>query len=164
MTSVTSYDWDRKKRTPLRSVRPGDYFCFALPSGGFGAGMVISRVSIGHAVEIFDARVAEPRWSDEWREYPIAFREIIDSYSLFDRKKEGDWRIVASSVLEDRDTDRATWFAYGSPGDRVKVNLLGERSPCSEEEYDALPRYRPAGEKTVLAQFDSAPGRGSVTA
>jgi len=131
----------------------GDFFCFELEAGGFGCGRILAKVSLGHSVEIFSGVENSPDYTPAWLKKGVAFYDIVDSYSLFDKKKEGDWRVVASGNLDsDFDFD-AAFFGYGTRGDRQKVNLAGTRSPCDEEVYLTLPPYRPAGNKSIVAKF-----------
>ena len=139
----------------LRYINGGDFFCFELPDGkGYGCGRVVAKLSIGHAVEVYEGVEPLPQFSSGWFDKKVSFYEIIDSYSLFDRKKEGDWRILVTSCALSVDYDfDAAWFGYGTKGGRQKVNLAGSRFDCSEEEYASLPAFRPAGNKTILKKM-----------
>lgn len=155
---IRSFDWVDRKRTMLKKIMPGDYFCFELPGLiGFGCGRILAKVSLGHSAAFFSGVLAQPFFSTDWVG-EVSFFDIVDSYSLFDRKKEGDWRIVAGSDISEESFDFCSaWFGYGTLGDRQKVNLAGKKLPCSEEEYRLLPAYRPAGNKVILKRmgFDS---------
>lgn len=148
------FEWSDRKRTMLKKIVPGDYFCFELPgSSEFGCGRIIAKVSLGHSAVFFSGSLLQPSFPVDWIE-EISFFDIIDSYSLFDRKKEGDWRIVAAADISEESFDLCSaWFGYGTPGDRHKVNLAGKELPCSEEEYRLLPPYRPAGNKAILKKM-----------
>ncbi|QEO27253.1 Imm26 family immunity protein [Xanthomonas translucens] len=150
---IFKYGWDKKKRTMLRFIKPGDFFCFALPSGKFGAGRIIAKVSVGHSAEIYDSALDEPVFTEAWNGFAVYFYDVLDSYSLFDRKIEGDWRIVGNSNIKSRKIHEETFFGYGSSGSRTKVNLIGQRFECSEEEYKHLPPYRPAGNEDILEKI-----------
>ncbi len=150
---MIKYSWDKKKRTMLRFIEPGDFFCFSLPSGKFGVGRIISKVSVGHSAEIFDVELNEPIIPDDCSSWPTSFYEILDSYSIFDRKAEGEWRIVGNAEIDKNKIYKEIFFAYGSLGDRVKVNLLNQEFKCSEEEYKNLPSYRPAGGRVILRKM-----------
>ncbi|MBT0568172.1 Imm26 family immunity protein [Williamsia sp. CHRR-6] len=147
------YSWEKKKRTMLRFIKPGDFFCFLLPSGKFGCGRVISKVSVGHSAEFYPSPLDEPVLWENWANSGVSFYDVLDSYSLFDRRLEGDWRIVGSADIEEKKVYREVFFVYGSSGGRYKVNLMGQECECSEEEYRALPPYRPAGNANILSRM-----------
>lgn len=141
----------------LKSLLPGDRFAFEIAPGHYGQGTLIAKVSMGHSVEIHPGVVSDPNDMASWDEaIAPAFVEIIDSYSLFDRRREGDWqRIATDSAPPARDEHRSVAFAYGSPGDRYRVDVQGRTSAIDEDEFMRLPRYRPAGHKTIVARFAS---------
>ncbi|AXQ10024.1 Imm26 family immunity protein [Xanthomonas oryzae] len=153
MTDFLNYVWSKKKRTVLRSLKQGDFFCFFLSEGKYGFGRLIAKLSMGHSVEIFDIALNDPVVPGNWSKLSVDFYEVVDSYSLFDKKSEGDWRVVGYAELEVKQDYRCVFFGYGSKGDRNKVNLLGEKFSCDEEEYIKLPPYRPAGNKSILARM-----------
>lgn len=63
----------------------------------YGVGRIMTQNSLGHVAETFDKILTSPDVKS------LSFSRlgdpvILDSYSLFDRKLEGDWRIVAHQI------------------------------------------------------------------
>lgn len=59
------WGWDKKKRTMLRFIKPGDIFCFQYAENTYGFGRVLSRMDIGNIVEIFDFISDQPIISEK---------------------------------------------------------------------------------------------------
>lgn len=143
--------WAKKSRTMLRFVKPGDYFCFVVPDRGYGFGMIISDVTLGHSAKIYKKILSTPDITEEDTHSEIAFYCILDSYLLFDKKRFGDWRIVAHSD-EQITTDQyanAAHFCYGNTGNKRKVNLFGQEAKCTDDECRGLPAYMQDEDITV---------------
>lgn len=151
MTSGKKSGWNSKPRTLLRSIKPGDLFLFRLDDSKYGAGRIISHVSVGHVAEFFDVILDEPdlQGLDLARVKRLGRPVILDAYSLFDRKKEGDWQIVGHQedfVPQDVDD---VFFAYGVGPTRQKVDVFGKRTQVPAQEAEGLPLYSPMGDKDV---------------
>ncbi|MDB0566533.1 Imm26 family immunity protein [Ralstonia solanacearum] len=147
--------WEAKPRTMLRYVKPGDVFVFALGNGKYGVGRIISTVSLGHVAEFFDQVVVDPNVSAaevcEWKRLkrPV----ILDSYSLFDRKTEGDWRIVARQENFEPSAISDVFFTYGDGDGRRKVDVFENETPVSSGEARNLPFYSPLGDEDVKREI-----------
>lgn len=145
----------------LRFLRPGDRFAFEISPNRYGQGTLLAKTSLGHFAEFFPDVVSDPNDMSAWdNDVNPTFVDILDSYSLFDRRREGNWqRIATDAPVPERGVHRALAFGYGSPGDRYRVDMEGEETAIDEEDFARLPRYRPAGHKTIAARFDDDAGR-----
>ena len=150
MTVLTCSEWATAKRTRLRHIRPGDLFFFTVPGRGFGSGRIVARVSLGHTAEIFDPITVEPPRQfdpDTLTAHPPV---VIDSYSLLDRGREGDYRILAhDSEFDPGGRYDSVFFAFGAGPNRTRVDILGNRTAISEDEARHLPRYTPLGDARI---------------
>ncbi|WP_373565886.1 Imm26 family immunity protein [Microbulbifer okhotskensis] len=136
----------------LRFIKAGDIFCFQHTEATFVFGRISGRSSIGHIVEIFNLAKEEPTITE--RELNIATRAlapfIIDSYSLFDRKTEGEWRIIGRiKGFEPQDIDNI-FFVYGVEGLKRKIDFNDNDIAISDEEAEGVPRYSPRGHEQVI--------------
>ncbi|WP_235192721.1 Imm26 family immunity protein [Erwinia mallotivora] len=87
MKNFKLWAWDKKPRTMLRFIKPGDIFCFQLDDKKYGFGRIISKVSIGHSAEIFDHFSSSPGIDESALNLNNSlFLLILDTYSLFDKK------------------------------------------------------------------------------
>ncbi|WP_197326187.1 Imm26 family immunity protein [Ralstonia solanacearum] len=151
--------WEAKPRTMLRYIRPGDVFALALGGGKYGIGRIISTVSLGHVAEFFDRIVGDPDVSVVdvcgWRRLkrPV----ILDSYSLFDRKTEGDWRIVAHQENFEPRLVSDVFFTYGDGDGRRKVDVFDNETPVSASEARDIPSYSPLGDESVKREIFDVP-------
>ncbi|WP_337039804.1 Imm26 family immunity protein [Serratia marcescens] len=104
MGKLDFWGWEKKSRTMLRFIKPGDVFCFKLIDENYGFGRIISKVSIGHSAEIFDVFSKEPKVPDglfsnpQVGSHPI----ILDAYSLFDKKSlvSGELLVIRKGKLK----------------------------------------------------------------
>ena len=157
MSMLVCREWGAVKRTLIRYIRPGDVFCLTVQDRGYGYGRIIARVSIGHTAEIFDHFTAVPATRvDPESLRPAHPPVVIDSYSLFDRKSEGDYRIIA----HDRNFDSAgrydnTFFSFGVALHCKRVDVFGNTAPISEEDARSLPRYSPKGDRQLRELFSA---------
>ncbi|MCE0559024.1 Imm26 family immunity protein [Motilimonas sp. E26] len=144
------WGWDKKPRTMLRYIKPGDIFCFELKEETFalnlnrkvyGFGRIMTKMSLGHSAEIFDFFSTTPELKNDFeldcsRLMPPL---ILDSYSLFDRKIIGDWRIIGRQEDYLHSGDEDVYFLWGSKGLEKKTSLYGESSEATEEEVKKYP-------------------------
>lgn len=151
MPTKPTRPWDKKKRTALRSIQPGDLFLFGLDAGGYGLGRILSTVSLGHVVEFFAPILPEPDLAG--MDIDALSRHgqplIIDSYSLFDRKLEGDWRIVGSEAGFVPRQVEGLYFVYGDVTHLRKVDIHDQESPVDAASAAKLPPYSPNGHAQV---------------
>lgn len=90
MSDYKFWGWDKKPRTMLRFVKPGDIFCFKLDEDRYCFGRIITLMTVGHLSELFDIIKKSPGITE--LEISNARRIIepiiVDTYSLFDKKLE----------------------------------------------------------------------------
>lgn len=151
MNSIVHYEWDKKLKTKLNKVVPGDIFCFTLANGSYGVGRIMTRNSLGHVAELFETILCLPvvntlplkRSGD-----PV----ILDSCSLFDRKAEGDWRIVAHDNEYQAPLDEPIRFSYGVADNKRLVDIFDNETFLVGMEED-FPRYSPMGDEKIKKIF-----------
>ncbi|MGE8046190.1 phosphotriesterase [Pseudomonas monteilii] len=151
MNSIVHYEWHKKLKTRLNKVVPGDIFCFTLANGSYGVGRIMTRNSLGHVAELFETILCLPvvntlplkRSGD-----PV----ILDSYSLFDRKAEGDWRIVAHDNEYQAPLDEPIRFSYGVADNKRLVDIFDNETFLVGMEED-FPRYSPMGDEKIKKIF-----------
>lgn len=91
------WGWDKKPRTLLRYIDAGQIFCFKLEDNKFCFGRIMTYNNVGHIAEFFDYCSNTPEITKEIIESSERVAvEIISSYTLFDRKTEGEWRIIGN--------------------------------------------------------------------
>ena len=74
---------------------------------------------------------------------------ILDSYSLFDRKTEGEWRIIGRQENYTPQDAEDVYFAWGIGFDCKKSNIFNNTISISEEEWRSLPKLSPAGDWVI---------------
>ncbi|BDR57638.1 hypothetical protein XA3_00790 [Xylocopilactobacillus apicola] len=135
-------DWRKKPRTMLRFIKPGDIFSFQIEDNLFGFGQIIADSMMGHSAEIFNYFNSSPEIS---KDNIIGAKRLIspiilDSYTLFDKKLEGDWRIIGHEEnYNPKDID-GFFFKYGDPILK-KVDLLGSVTSTNAKEAEKYPYY-----------------------
>lgn len=77
---------------------------------------------------------------------------ILDSYSLFDRKAEGDWRIVAYDNEYQAPLDEPIRFSYGVADNKRLVDIFDNETFLVGMEED-FPRYSPMGDEKIKKIF-----------
>jgi len=144
MTTIKIHGWDKKVRTMIRFIKVGDIFLADLGNSLFAAGRILSKLNIGHGVEFFNLVLHEPQISIE--EIESAKRlcppVIIDSYWLFDRKIDCDWRIIGHETGFSVRPESDVYFSYGG-GRYWRVDIFGNEKEISEREADNFPPYTP---------------------
>ncbi|MFY1032469.1 Imm26 family immunity protein [Pseudomonas asiatica] len=149
--SIEIYDWDKKFKTSLRKIKSGDIFCFLLAPQKYGAGRIITQNSLGHVAEIFDKFLSSPVID------LVSFKRlgdpvILDSYSLFDRKAEGDWRIVAHELDYKPSSEESVRYVYGVADNVRLVDIFDNETPLVGSKRD-YPSYSPMGDEDVKEHF-----------
>ncbi|PIT60665.1 immunity 26/phosphotriesterase HocA family protein [Snodgrassella alvi] len=151
MSDFKLWDWDKKPRTMLRFIKAGDIFCFKLNEQRYCFGRIIIKFMVGHAAELFDNISNSPAISEAEIKQARRLIEpvILDSYSLFDRKSEGEWRIIGHQqnyVPTDMD---GVYFTYGVQQWCKKVDIWENEIPISEQEAESLPHVAPLGDEDI---------------
>lgn len=154
MNKIDLWDWDKKKRTMLRSIDIGDIVCFEITESKqkYGYGILIAKLDEGwFACKAFDIQHTDPNSITE-KEIMEAnqFGDIfiLDVYSTLDVKKHihnGEWRVVGhySGFKLSQDEINNTSFEYGSSGMKRKINLLGDEQEISDQEAESYLPYSP---------------------
>ncbi|HGY9627736.1 TPA: Imm26 family immunity protein [Pseudomonas putida] len=152
MNKLKTYDWDKRNRTSLRSIKSGDIFCFALSDQKYGVGRIMTQNSLGHVAEIFDKILTFPDVKS------LSFSRlgdpvILDSYSLFDRKLEGDWRIVAHQIDYEPPSEESIKFVYGVANNIKLVDIFDNETDLVGDK-DKYPDYSPVGDGEIKGYFN----------
>lgn len=151
MSDLTFFGWDKKPRTTLRAIKPGDIFCFKFTEDTFGFGRILSTMDEGHCAEILDFFSTEPAISAQQLEQAkrVSHPILLNSYGLFDKKSSGEWRIIASDPGYTPENIDGFYFIYGVPGDLKKIDILGNDSPISDARAKAYPSCVPKSDAHV---------------
>lgn len=140
----------------VRFIKPGDLFMFKLLGfPGYGIGRIIAKNPMGHVAEIFDTVLQSPEFAGDVDDYQRLIHPcVLDSYSLFDKKTAGDWRIIGRQDGFEPNDMEDIHFVGGAAGSFWVVDYLGEnarRIPDSEQ--DAYPRYAPLRDVNIQALY-----------
>lgn len=147
MSVFKVFNWDEKVRTSLKKIKVGDIFCFVIEGKGYGVGRIMAPNSLGHVAEIFDQILISPVVDSVFFSR-LGDPVILDSYSLFDRKTEGDWRVVAYQENYQPSTEEGVRFVYGV-ADNVKLVDIFDNETAFTGGEGAYPSYSPMGDKDV---------------
>lgn len=157
MGKVTFRAWDKKPRTMLRFLKPGDIFAFCRGENLYGFGRLITKVDMGHMAEIFSYVSEEPVIPEaEFVMGELAWGPAcLDTYSLFDRKLKGDWRIIGHEADYRPSGYENVYFVYGSKGDQKRIDIFDmENVHVTDEEAEKWPYYTNYGDTNVQDQLD----------
>lgn len=153
MSDFKFWGWDKKPRTMLRFVKPGDIFCFRLDENKYGFGRIISKIMTGHVAEVFNFTSYHPTIMESVikksnRAIPPI---VIDTYGLFDKKgyPESDWRIIGHHDNFTPESIEGIYFTYGLGDSCKKVDIFDNEVPISEHEAKLYPRLSPHGDHDV---------------
>lgn len=134
--------WDKKKRTMIRFIKNGDVFCFKVSSNEYRFGYIISKIITGHSAIILDIISQSPYVTPEQLSKAQALINpiVLDTYSLFDRKTEGEWRIIGNNPDFSYPKD-SFFFTFGVADSCKKVDVYDNIfaiSPSEAKKYDQL--------------------------
>ncbi|WP_081004404.1 Imm26 family immunity protein [Pseudomonas coronafaciens] len=152
MMSFKYYSWAKKPKTLLRNIKTGDIFCFLI-NGNYRIGRIMTQNSLGHVAEIFEQVLKEPDASELISTKRVGRPVILDSYGLFDRKIEGDWRIVAHDEDYVPPRDESVRFTSGIASGCKKIDIFDNEEAITESEAGNLPDYSPMGEGDVIEEL-----------
>ena len=139
-SNLVLWGWDKKKRTMLRYIKTGDVFCFQYDEKTFCFGRIMLRKEkVATIVEIFDYISDTPIIClEDIDKSKRMFHPInLDVYTLFDRKFEGEWRIIGHFENFVPINADKLYFARGYPPTK-KMDILGNESVISEKEATPL--------------------------
>lgn len=151
MSEIKLWRWEEKPRTMLRYVKPGNIFCFRYNEQRYGFGRIIAKAIAGHIAEIFDYTSADPVIGEE--EIVNSSRMlrpvVIDTYRVFDRKREGDWRIIGyQKDYRPSDVD-GIYFTYGVGGNCKITDVYGNEFFIDESEAERYPLLAPLADRGI---------------
>ncbi|KEA50954.1 phosphotriesterase [Mangrovibacter sp. MFB070] len=159
MSNIKFWEWDKKPRTMLRFVKPGDIFCFSLGDGKYYFGRIISKSIVGHIVEIFNFISEENKINQDIIEsaHRLIPPFVLDSYLLFDKKyeKDADWRIIGHQSNYTPSGVDNIYFSYGLGDGCKKVDVFGNEFPITEKEASVLPPLSPHSSYHVRKLMES---------
>lgn len=150
---IKIWGWEKKPRTMLRYIKIGDIFSFKYDDHTYRFGRIMARRTF-YIVEIFDYASDQPIISeDDIRNANRLLAIPLDVYSLFDRRTEGEWRIIGHQ--EDYTPEQAEdiWFSWGIGSGCRKSDIFGNTVFISEEEWKSLPFLSPNGDYFVKRQI-----------
>ena len=151
MTKI--WGWEKKLRTMLRYIKIGDIFCFKYDDRTYRFGCIMAKV-LFYIVEIFDYASDQPVISED--DVCNANRLLaipLDAYSLFDRKTEGEWRIIGHQEYYTPEHAEDIWFSWGIGSGCRKSDIFDNTVSSSEEEWKALPFLSPNGDYFIKLQI-----------
>jgi len=158
---IKFHGWEKKPRTALRFIKAGDVFMFKLTcKEAWGLGRIMTDTPIGKIVEVFDICLDSPEFHkniDELKRIVPPF--ILDSYMMFDRKRQGDWRIVGhQNDYVPRDIENI-FFVGGAKNHHFLVDFFGNTKKISNEEAKKYPTESPCLEYAVQPAFTEKYGK-----
>ncbi len=80
---------------------------------------------------------------------------VLDSYSLFDKKLVGDWRIVAHQDAFVPKDVAGVFFTYGAGPTRKRVDVFDREDEIPASAAEKLPPYTPLRDSQVKGEFFS---------
>lgn len=151
MQKIMIWGWDKKVRTMLRFIKPGDIFCFKLNEKSYGFGRIITKIDVGHLVEIFNCISDKPCIDANSIENAMRLMEpvALDSYGLFDKKAEGEWRIIGKQQDYIAHDFGDIYLTFGAGRDWKKIDLYGNVTKISVEEHLKYILMSPQGDYVI---------------
>lgn len=155
MSNIKLWGWDKKPRTMIRYIKPGDLFAFRLDESIFMFGRIITKMDLGDVAEIFnhtsnDAIISPKDIEGAKRAIPPI---LLDSYSLFDKKfwnsKDAEWRIIGHQENYVPSDLEGFFFTYGEGSSCKKVDVFDNETPITEKESQLYPFLSPSGDVKV---------------
>ena len=148
------WGWDKKPRTLLRYIDAGQIFCFKLEDNKFCFGRIMTYNNIGHIAEFFDYCSDTPDITKEIIESSKRVAvEIISSYTLFDRKSEGEWRIIGNcGNYIPTDVENIIYFYGLGSGTRI-TDFFGHETFVSIQEAKKYPPLFSKGDYQIKADI-----------
>jgi len=147
------WGWEKKPRTMLRYIKTGDIFCFRFDDHTYCFGRIMAKV-IFHIAEFFDYTSEQPVISEDSIYHAGRLAVIpLDTYSLFDRRSEGEWRIIGRQENYVPEHAEDIWFSWGIASGCRKSNVFDQTVFISEEEWKTLPSLSPSGDYDVKREL-----------
>ena len=148
MFNVKIWGWNKKNRTLLRFIKTGNIFCFKYSESFYCFGRIMSKTIVGHVAEIFTYTSTEPVITENQILHSSRLIDVVilDSYSLFDCKSEGDWRIIGIQDNYQLVDAENIYFTYGAGKKRKMIDIYGNKSEIEEVEAQKYPILSPQGD------------------
>lgn len=94
-TFTEIWGWTKKKRTLLRQLKAGHIFCFEYNKDKYCFGRLMAKQACGHIAEFFNLVSPIPEITAEQLSNANRIAvALLDSDPLFDKRIEGNWRII----------------------------------------------------------------------
>jgi hypothetical protein len=128
--------WENgNKRKNRNKILPGDIFAF---------------VFTGHVAEIFNYFSAQPTIDLSESKQRFKNPVVLDAYSLFQLRQEGDWRFIGRTENYQPDADLLNVrFAWGTNGNQRATDLQNNSVDITDAESDNMPQNHPYGDWEV---------------
>lgn len=136
MSDYKFWGWDKKPRTMLRFVKPGDIFCFKLDEDRYCFGRIITLMTVGHLSELFDIIKKSPG---------ITELEISNAR-----------RIIEHQVNYNPKNLDGIYFALGIGDSCKKKDCYGNDFLILESEWKTLPKLSPKGGFDIKKRLEIA--------
>ncbi len=136
-SKIQIWGWDKKPRTMRRYLKRGDIFCFRYDDSRYCFGRIIERDETSFCIiEIFDYVSDKPEISAEQIEKAkrLISPDTIDSYCLFDKKMDGEWRIIGHHKDYRAVDYDDIYLTFGIGNDWKKKDLYGNITKIPPEE------------------------------
>jgi hypothetical protein len=132
-------------------LKVGDIITFELEPQKYGFARVLSKMSLGDAIEIFDFFSNTKEDYTKAIKHPLLFDPIIlDAHSLFWRRFEGDWDLMKRDDTFVFERGYEYKYKYGPKGFYKLIDLNGkEYIDISQKEAEEYPNYVPYGDFDV---------------
>lgn len=136
MSDYKFWGWDKKPRTMLRFVKPGDIFCFKLDEDRYCFGRIITLMTVGHLSELFDI--------------------IKKSLGITGLEISNARRIIEHQVNYNPKNLDGIYFALGIGDSCKKKDCYGNDFLISESEWKTLPKLSPKGGFDIKKRLEIA--------
>ncbi|AXT53792.1 phosphotriesterase [Aquimarina sp. BL5] len=128
-------------------LEKGDILSIDLDNNEYAFARVLSKLSIGHCIEIFDHIGSKP---DDYKNINFGSRllqpQIIDSHSLFWLGKEGNWNVLEKHEDYTPPSNENTKFEYGDESNPTLIDIFGNKEEKSNSDENRYPPYIPKGD------------------
>lgn len=155
MRKLKIWGWNKKERTMIRFIKNGDIFCFKMDENAYCFGRIIAKVDFGHLAEIFDYVSEEPDITIERLEKVsrIMAPIVLDSYSLFDKRLVGEWRIIGHQEDYIDPDFNNIYLTFGIGNDWKKIDLYGNITEISADEHLKYIPASPLGDYLIKSMI-----------
>lgn len=148
------WGWGKKPRTMLRYLEAGQIFCFKFDEDKYCFGRLLTKASVGHIAEIFDHTSSLPKIdADTLNSSKRISVQILDSYSLFDRKTEGDWRIIGACGNYIPTEVENIIYHLGIGNDMHLIDFFDHQTKISADEAKKYPPLSPHGDYLIKKEI-----------